>query len=851
MEERRLMAADALAAEYRPLGATVSDTGEFFLGRVAVTPVFLESDGSIDTESQDWTPGEFDEVLGKIESGLDWWRETLDGLGSSHSLEFVIDTTYALDPVEIGYEPIDRSSSHYNSYVNDFLVAIDARPPGPLNDAMHAFNDGQRILHDADWSWTIFVIDSSDDADGLFPTGSPFRGAFALPGGLYMMLPSERPVRTVAHETGHLFWAMDEYAGAGSQSDFRGYYNTQNLNAVDGAPPGFSQADSIMASDLPMLEAFLNYTSAPVTLAQVGWQDSDGDGIFDVLDVPLSLSGSGWYDVDAGQFRFVGEASAVPLLNQNSAGNQSDITLNQIRRVEVSVDDGPWQLVQSPGRPVAELDVAFPVPSTFSEVRLRAVDDVTGITSDTWTVTPTRPATSPAPLRGYAYFDENQDSGRTVDETLLESVTIQVRGESGEVLPSGNFDATQSMTDFDLPVVDGMSFAGDRDILSPQAQVQIDPIHGPLVHVYDLQFGIWTPRLSNRAGLQITMDAPVSAVEVDVIGLDPTSYARLEAFDADGNLITRQTTDLSNDADGRLGVGDFQTLQVFDHQNRISSIRVLGHASTRIGVQAVRHGVSTDVSTTVGGTFSWRGLPDGVYQLSATPERVIHAFDPVTATVSGGQLIGEAVESGLLAMPAYRIDSLWHNAALAEDVNGDGAVSAVDALQVINDINLKDSRWLTFDESLTSRIDVNNDGRASALDALMVINRLNTQDVAASSQGEPSPIRGESTAFAAGSTETSGQSFGPAARVDGSTDMSISSSQAGDSDSELAGPSVTAEDHGILIVSPGVPHFDPQLRRPVDLAIIDWLDDDEPNPNGEAWDELIEQTLLDRRTIEA
>jgi len=853
LEERRLMAADTLAAEQRPLGATVSDTGEFFLGTVAVTPVFLESDGSIDTESQNWTPGEFDEVMGRIEDGLDWWRETLDGLGSIHSVEFVIDTTYAVDPVEIGYEPIDRSSSFYNSYVNDFLVAIDARPPGPLNDAMFAFNDSQRLLHGADWSWTIFVIDASDDADGLFPAGSPFRGAFALPGGLYMMLPSERPVRTVAHETGHLFWAMDEYAGAGSQSDFRGYYNTQNLNAVDGAPPGFAQADSIMASDLPMLNAFLDHTSAPVTLAQVGWQDSDGDGIFDVLDVPLSLSGSGWYDVAQSEFRFVGEASAVPMFNQNSVGNQSDITLNRIRRVEIAVDDGPWQLVESPNRSVTALDLTFPVPETFSEISLRVVDDVTGVASDAWTITPTRPSTTPAPLRGYAFLDQNQDGQRAVDESLLQSVSIEVRAENGDLLPSGRFDVSETDLLIDLPTVDGMTFSGDRDTLSARAQVQTDPLHGPLLHLYDLQLGVWTPRLSNRGAVEVALDAPVGAAEVDVVGLNEVSYARLEAFDADGRLITRQTTDLSNDADGQLGVGDRQTLRVFDQQNRIHSLRILGHASTQIGVQAVRHGVATTSSTDVGGTFAWQGLADGTYQLSAMPERVIHAFDPIVATIAGGELVGQSTDSGLLVLPARVVDSPWHNTAIAEDVSGDGTVSAVDALQVINDINANDTRWLTFQESLTSWVDVNNDGRVSALDALVVINRLNAEQFAGAGEGEPHPLNKDSAAATDNPAPIAPPPVAmPEAIVNAERSQTISvnagSVNAAEVDVHSPQPAkslVGAEGEDVWIVSPGTPHFDPVIRRAADLAILDWLDDEESNHPADGLTHLVEQSLVD------
>ena len=48
LETRRVMAS-------LPFGAEADDTGEFMLGRVAVTPVFLESDGSIDRSTENWT----------------------------------------------------------------------------------------------------------------------------------------------------------------------------------------------------------------------------------------------------------------------------------------------------------------------------------------------------------------------------------------------------------------------------------------------------------------------------------------------------------------------------------------------------------------------------------------------------------------------------------------------------------------------------------------------------------------------------------------------------------------------------------------------------------------------------
>ena len=99
-----------------------------------------------------------------------------------------------------------------------------------------------------------------------------------------------------------------------------------------------------------LVASYVAKTSAEATLAQVGWQDSDGDGIFDVLDVPLNLTGAGSFNPLTSQFEFVGEASVGVLTNQNSSGHQSDITLNRVSRLEVSIDDGPWQTVAEPGR---------------------------------------------------------------------------------------------------------------------------------------------------------------------------------------------------------------------------------------------------------------------------------------------------------------------------------------------------------------------------------------------------------------------------------------------------------------------------------------------------------------------
>ena len=67
----------------------------------------------------------------------------------------------------------------------------------------------------------------------------------------------------------------------------------------------------------------------------------------------------------------------------------------------------------------------------------------------------------------------------------------------------------------------------------------------------------------------------------------------------------------------------------------------------------------------------------------------------------------------------------WHNTANPHDVNGDNAVSPIDALLVINYLNANGSSSLPGSNSNGKMIDVNNDGSASPIDALRVINHLN------------------------------------------------------------------------------------------------------------------------------
>ncbi len=371
-----------------PFGANWQNNSVFMLGDVAVDVVLLESNGSVDAETEDWDTSRIDQVKAEIVEGLDWWVQTLStSFSDKHHLEFHVDFSHADQPVPTGYEPINRPQSDQDLWIQDYLNYVQADDVGSYFSDMLNYNNDRRLEAGTDWATTIFVVDSEADQNGKF---SDNYFAYAYLGGPFMVMTYDnngwgisRMSHVTAHEMGHIFYALDEYPGSNSYNSYSGYYNTQNLNANDDHPNPSSRVDSIMAEAQRQMNVWGAYSTSASSAAMMGWQDSDGDGIFDVLDVPLSLSGSGQFDSLSGQYRFQGSASVNTLANQNPRGRgTSAMTINTVDRLEYRLDGGPWQTQATYHAYSTDIDVQFPLDGmgTFN-VDLRVVDDETGITS--------------------------------------------------------------------------------------------------------------------------------------------------------------------------------------------------------------------------------------------------------------------------------------------------------------------------------------------------------------------------------------------------------------------------------------------------------------------------------------
>ncbi len=393
LEMAALNAAQILASPSptgeRPFGADPDDTSEFMLGDVWVTVVLLESDGSVDSDTEDWTATEINNVKTEIQEGLQWWEDTLQAaptVSPLHHLEFHIDFTHADTPVATGYEPINRPYTDQSLWIDDFLGDVGYASTSSYFTDMSRWNDDQRIANSNHWSYTVFVVDSSSDSDNKFTDG---HFAYAYLGGPFTVMTYgnngwgiSRMGQVLAHETGHIFYALDEYPDASTYTAHSGYYNTQNLNAIDGHPDPSSRVASIMAEATLQNAAYPAHTSSPTSLEMLGWKDSDADGVFDVLDVPLTLTGSGGYNSSVGEYQFSGTSSVQTLPNLNPQSSAGAININTVDQIEYRLDGGPWTGGLTYGVYSAGVALSVPASDDLHQIDIRTISLETGVTSN-------------------------------------------------------------------------------------------------------------------------------------------------------------------------------------------------------------------------------------------------------------------------------------------------------------------------------------------------------------------------------------------------------------------------------------------------------------------------------------
>lgn len=304
---------------------------QFLAGDVAIRVVLPESDGSIDPSTETWTPELLGQIEAQIRQSLDWWAARLPLARLRFSVRFQV--------VSIPYEPIRYGLAEEGRWIGAALDQLGYAGDNYFDQAYAAAFDLRDEL-DADWATTIFIANSQQHGIGYFRDGY---FAYAYINGPFMVLTSDvgaygtrNMAPIAAHELGHIFGALDQYYAARVTCDQRsGYLDLPTTNSQYGDCG--TRLSSIM---LDPVTAYGAGQVDPSALGQLGYRDSDSDGLIDPLDTTpvieledLQLAAATGRPVVTGTSRDLG--FPVPW--------QTPVSINTIQAIEYRVAGSHWQ----------------------------------------------------------------------------------------------------------------------------------------------------------------------------------------------------------------------------------------------------------------------------------------------------------------------------------------------------------------------------------------------------------------------------------------------------------------------------------------------------------------------------
>ncbi len=313
-------------------------TSEYMMGSVAVGIIMPESDGSLDTDTENWSTAQQDQVVTKIGSALNWWvqREPKAHLSFTWSVQRSVPTRY---------EPIDRPQSDEKLWIGDVMDRLGYSSADYFTSVRNYVNL-LRLSEGTDWAFAAFVVNDANDPDHMFTNGC---FAYAYVGGPFLVATynndgygSANMDAVVAHEIGHIFLALDEYQGARIDcTKTSGYLNEANANSEFPTPGACGlNVPSIMRGQISPYTAGAISSSAR---AELGWRDSTGTGILDPLNTSVTLTASqtGAYTSSLGEVsvRYAGQAGDEPW----ASNSRVPLSINTITGVQYRIDDaGEW-----------------------------------------------------------------------------------------------------------------------------------------------------------------------------------------------------------------------------------------------------------------------------------------------------------------------------------------------------------------------------------------------------------------------------------------------------------------------------------------------------------------------------
>lgn len=317
-----------------PVGATIYSVGldksqytsDFMMGNVVVSVIFVESDGGMDPNIENWTDDRKTQVMTKIMSGLDWWTQQ----NPRAKLTF----TYVTQTKTTKYEPITRPYYDEALWIPEIMTKLGYS--GSRFASTRSYDNDLRNNYGGDWAYTIFVVDSLIDSNGKFADGY---FAYSYLGGPYTVMTYDNNGYgianmdvVIAHETGHIFNALDEYAGASSPNTYsNGYFPTINGN---------HEYSGLANDNTSIMRGGLRWGLDSWAKLMVGWRDLDNNGREDIVDQNPVITVSQPQNL-SNATGFTGTARIKVLPRQSNASGYG-FTVDSIHDIEYRLRNNEW-----------------------------------------------------------------------------------------------------------------------------------------------------------------------------------------------------------------------------------------------------------------------------------------------------------------------------------------------------------------------------------------------------------------------------------------------------------------------------------------------------------------------------
>jgi hypothetical protein len=307
--------------------ASYYDTSKYMVGDIVVALVLPESNGVKDANKYNWTAGEVATVQSTTVAGLDRWIRA----EPNAKITFVYVWANVPPPggvqytVESDYEAEGYTNFNVN-VINSFMARLGYTSSNNALTNIRDYINDLRQAYQTEWAYLVQVRKGNGRAGAYIngPTATIY--SFDLRDGF-----------VIAHESGHIFGAADEYCPGACTNPLTRYGYLEGVNANSQGPAGSGGSgyfngkgegvNNIMINDYPNI--------APYTRGQIGWRDADGDGILDVRD---TFPNTSLMTPSQGATLVIeGQVTVAPW-----PGYENDVSINTISGVEVRLNQLTW-----------------------------------------------------------------------------------------------------------------------------------------------------------------------------------------------------------------------------------------------------------------------------------------------------------------------------------------------------------------------------------------------------------------------------------------------------------------------------------------------------------------------------